>query len=171
MKTKKCHFDDFHWGSFKFQVSSFKQKRHVISEVLKCLSGLSRLNGSRFNPLTKSSSIAKQFSHPFPRISFAAVGLGFGLPIAEGKFKKLTEIADVLFQNRLGPSLAALLRHVRIVKRAVEAHAQVGAAFPAGFAAPRLAVEGPRLAAMVAKTVHSSAFRVQCWKSPRFLQH
>ena len=106
----------------------------------------------------------------FARGSFTFVGFRFRRPDPERKFKILAEIADVLFQHRFGPALAALLGHPRVVVRAIQADAQVGPAFHAGFAAAGLAVQRPRFAAVVAMTVHSSAFRVQCWKSNRFLQ-
>ena len=60
----------------------------------------------------------------------------------------------MLFQHRLGPALAALLRDAWIVVRAVQADAQIGAAFHVGFAAAGLAGERPRLAAIMAMTIH-----------------
>src|ERR1035437_8907544 len=96
--------------------------------------------------------VAKQFFQLLARGGFALVAPGLGRPGPANKFKILAEIAHVLFQHRLGPALAALLGRARVVMRAVQTDAQVGPAFHAGLAAPRLAGQRPFLAAVVAVT-------------------
>src|ERR1017187_4344290 len=100
------------------------------------------------------------------RGGFTFVGFDFRLPDAQGKFKILVEVSDLLFQNRLGPALAAFLGHARVVVRAVEADAQVGPAFHAGLAAARLAVQRPRLAAIVAMAIHIYDLRFTIYDGP-----
>ncbi len=99
-------------------------------------------------------SIAKQFIHPLARCRFAGIGFRFRRPDALYEFKILAEIPEVLVRHRIGAAFAALLRHARIVARAVQADAQIGAAFHAAFAAAGIAVDRPRLAAVVAMTGH-----------------
>jgi hypothetical protein len=70
------------------------------------------------------------------------------------EFKIFAEISRRLFQHRLRPAFAALLRDARIVARAVQAHAQVGAAFHADFAAAGIAGKRPGFAAVVAMSRH-----------------
>jgi hypothetical protein len=119
-----------------------------------------RLENNRELPQFKTLSrhclplIAEQFFHPLPSHGFTRIGSGFRRPDPAGKFKELAEVANVFFQHRFGQALAALLGHARIVMRAVQADAQVGPAFHASFAAPRLAVQRPKLAAVMAMTRH-----------------
>ena len=60
----------------------------------------------------------------------------------------------MLFQNRFGPAFPALMGHTWVVMGAVQADPQVGPAFHASFAAPRLGTQGPRFAAIVTMSVH-----------------
>jgi hypothetical protein len=121
--------------------------------------------------LTRRRSIAEQFFHLFPRSGFTRVVSGFLLPGTQGKFKILAKIANVFFQHRLGPAFAALLRRARIVMRAVQTGTQVRAAFHANLTAARLAVQSPRLAAVVAMACRSHfCYAIQDWKLTSFLQ-
>jgi len=90
----------------------------------------------------------------FARGGFALVDFGFGPPDAAGEFKIFAEISDGLFQHRFGAAFAALLGDARVVAGAVQAHAQVGAAFHADFAATGLAGNRPGFAAMVTMSRH-----------------
>ena len=100
-------------------------------------------------------SIAQQFLQLFARSGFAGMAGCLRRPDPAHKFKILAEITGAFFQNRLGPPFAALLGHARVVVRAVQTDAQVGLAAHAAFAAPRLAGQRPRLAAVVAVSGHS----------------
>jgi hypothetical protein len=86
-----------------------------------------------------------------------------------GEFKVFAEVPNGLFQHRFGAAFAALVRHVRVVMRAVQAHAQIGAAFHAGFPPARLAGNGPGLAAVVAVSSHGDSLRGIHWPQKRFL--
>jgi hypothetical protein len=116
------------------------------------------------------ASIAEQILQLLARGGYAFVGFRFWNPIARREIKILAKVSRVLFQNRFGAPLAALMCGVAVVKRAVQAHTQISAAFHADFAPAGLAIQSPRFSAFMAMTVHISAFRVQCWKSDRFLQ-
>ena len=72
------------------------------------------------------------------------------LPRAADEFEVFTEVAQVLFQHEIGAAFAALLRHARVIALAVQADAQVGAAFHADFAAAGVSGNGPRFATLVA---------------------
>jgi hypothetical protein len=82
------------------------------------------------------------------------VNFALRCPSAADKFKILAKVAGGLFQKRLRTAFAALLRHAWIVMRAIQADSQIRAAFHACLAAPRLAVQRPRLAAIVAMPHH-----------------
>jgi len=94
--------------------------------------------------------IAQQFFQLIARGIFVRIDFRLRRPVAAEEIKILAEISDRLFQNRLGAPLAALLRDARVVMRAIQTHAQIRAAFHARLAAPRLAVQCPRFAAVVA---------------------
>jgi hypothetical protein len=98
--------------------------------------------------------IAEQFLQLLSRGAFARIAFGFRRPFAQGEFKILAKVAHVLFQHRFGPTFPALVGRPRIVVRAVQADAQISPAFHADFTAPGLAVQRPRLAAIVAVTRH-----------------
>ena len=98
--------------------------------------------------------IAEQFFQLLAGGGFTLVASGLWPPVPKGKFKVLAEVADVFFHHRLSPAFAALVGHAQVVMRAVQADAQVGPAFHAGFAASRLAVQRPKLAAVVAVSGH-----------------
>jgi hypothetical protein len=99
-------------------------------------------------------SIAKQFFQLLARSGFARVATALRRPFPEGKFKILAKIPNVLFQHRFGTAFPALLGNARVVMGAVQADPQVGPAFHAGFAAPRLGAQGPWFAAIVTMSVH-----------------
>jgi len=102
----------------------------------------------------RRSSISEYFFQLRARGAFTRVAAGFRRPVARGELEIFAEIADLLFQHRLGPAFAALLRCARVVMRTVQADPQVGPAFHAGLAAPRLAVQRPRLAAIMTMSGH-----------------
>jgi hypothetical protein len=116
------------------------------------------------------ASIAEQILQLRARGGLALVGFGFCNPIAQSEIKILAKISYVFFQNRFGAPLAALVRNGAVIKRAVQAHAQIRTAFHADFAAARLAGNHPWLPAFMAMTSHDSTFRVQCWKLNCLLQ-
>jgi hypothetical protein len=99
-------------------------------------------------------SITEQFFKLFAGRGLPGISFRLGFPIAPGKLEIFTEVANGLFQDRLGPALAALLGHARVVTLAVQADAQIGPTFHAYFPAPRVAGQGPWLAALVAMTFH-----------------
>jgi hypothetical protein len=74
-------------------------------------------------------SIAQQFLQLVTRSGFPRIGLVLGCPLAKCEIEVLAEIPHVLIQNGLRPPFTALVRHMAIIKRAIQAHAQVGAAF------------------------------------------
>jgi hypothetical protein len=74
---------------------------------------------------------------------------GFWGEGAAGELEILAEIARRLLENRLGATIAALLRSARIVADAVQADAQIRPAAMAAFPAAGLAGQGPFPAAMV----------------------
>ena len=99
-------------------------------------------------------SITEQLLQLFAGRGFTGMAGCFRRPGAADKLKILAEIAQVFFQHWLGPPFAALLCHARVVMRAIQTDAQVGPAFQAAFAAPRLAGQRPFLAAIVAVSGH-----------------
>jgi hypothetical protein len=116
--------------------------------------------------LTRRGSIAEQIFQTRARGGFALVGFRFRHPSPARKFKIFAKVADVLFEHRLGPSFAALLSHMRIVMRAVQADAQVGAAFHARLAATGLAGKRPKLAAIMAMAIHIYDLRYKIYDCP-----
>src|ERR1700744_5000739 len=105
--------------------------------------------------LNGSHSIAEQFFQLGPRRFFARINPGFWRPRAAGEFKIFAEISHRLFQHRFGPAFAALLRPPRIVADAIQAYAQVGAAFHADFSATGIAGEGPGFTAIMTMSCHA----------------
>ena len=75
-------------------------------------------------------------------------------PDPASEIEVFAKISYILFQDRLGPAFAALVRHRRVIGRAVQADPQVGAAFHAHFAPARITAEDPRLAAVVTMSRH-----------------
>src|SRR4051812_11599230 len=94
---------------------------------------LSRLWGIDFCP-RRWSLIAEEFFERVARGLFAAVRFRFGGPNAPGHFEPFAVIAQVLVENGFGAAIAALLGRARIVGGAIEANAQVRAAFVATLA-------------------------------------
>jgi hypothetical protein len=94
--------------------------------------------------------IAQQFFQLLARGVLALVDFAFLDPVAPGEIEKFAEIAGRLFQDRIRPAFPALLRDPQIVMRAIQARAQIRAAFHANFAATRLAVQRPKFAAILA---------------------
>ena len=95
-------------------------------------------------------SIAQHFFQVCARGLLAGILEFLGHPLAFGKVKMLSEIAEVLVEYQIGAPFAALLGGARVVVRAVQSHTQIHAAFHAGFAAAGVAVDGPGFTAMVA---------------------
>jgi hypothetical protein len=99
--------------------------------------------------------IAEQFFQLLPRRDLTFVRFAFRLPNAPDKFKILAEISDIFFEDRFGATFAALLRHPRLIVRAIQTNAKIGAAFHARLAASRRAGQRPGFTAMVTMPRHS----------------
>ena len=99
-----------------------------------------------------SSSVPEEFLQLFARGIFAGVTFGFGQKCPPRKVKILAEISRLLFKDRFGAEVAALVRGARIVIGAIEADAQVGVAAVTGVAATGEAGQCPFPAAFVTMT-------------------
>ena len=122
--------------------------------IYSCLRGFPRGRGKLRPGRARSpffdSLITQQFFQLLTRGVLPPRGFVLRDPIPAGEFKILAERAHMFFQHRFGPAFPALLGRARVVMRAIEADAQIRPAFQAGFAPPRLAVQGPRLTTVVA---------------------
>jgi hypothetical protein len=100
----------------------------------------------------KCLAATKQFVHPLACRRLTKIDFGFRRPLAPDEFKILAEISEVLVRYRLRPTFAALMCHLWVIMRAIQAYAQIRATFHAGFAAPRLAAQRPGFTAVMAMT-------------------
>jgi len=82
----------------------------------------------------------------FPRIG------AFALPFAPGKIEVFAEVGHVLFRDRIGAAVFALVRHARFVADAIEADLEVGAAAMAAFGTARQTGNGVFPAAVMTMT-------------------
>jgi hypothetical protein len=147
----------FHDGTdLKLNGPVFKREGILCLQPILESSGLRQnfLSGPACRRRFSRGLIAEQFLQLFARGRFARVATALWRPFPEGKFKILTEIPDVLFQDRFGAAFPALLGNTRVVVGAVQADPQVGPAFHAGFATPRLGAQRPRFAAIMTMSVH-----------------
>jgi hypothetical protein len=159
MRSRRAHLDtapelQTAWGAAFTPLQRCQpQNQSFRSFTFRHRSGLkAALRGSvKVRPRT---SAAEQFFHLLARRRFTRIIFSLGLPIAPGELKILAEIPDRLFEHRFRAAFAALLGHARIVAGTVQAYPQVGAAFHADLAAPRLPGDRPNFTAVVAMPLH-----------------
>lgn len=111
--------------------------------------------GPKLNCQHKSIlSITEQLLKRIPGSLFPAVRGLASAPSATCKFEPFAIVAEMLVEDRFGAAVTALVRGTSVVAGAIEANAQIGAAFVAGFTAARLASESPFPAALMTMSGH-----------------
>jgi len=129
-----------------------RHSRRKTSQILGPLKSEIRSTGFRIsNPLV--DLIAQQFPQLLPggRLPWIAPGRN---EVAFGQFEILAEVRHVLFENRVGPSFAALLGHADIVMNAVETDPKVRTATMARIVSARLRSQSPFPTAFPTVTCH-----------------
>src|ERR1700686_4393424 len=98
--------------------------------------------------------LAEQFFYLFSRRGFPGVAFVFGGRHAPREIKIFAKIARRLVKDRIGASVATLVRGPRVVTDAIQADAQIHPAPVAAFASAGLACQRPFPAAVVTIACH-----------------
>jgi hypothetical protein len=99
--------------------------------------------------------IAEQLFQLIARRDLPLVRFALRSPNPPDKLEIFAEISEIFFEDRFGATFAALLRHPRLVMRAIQTNAKIGAAFHARLAASRRAGQRPWFTAIVTMPRHS----------------
>jgi hypothetical protein len=86
------------------------------------------LGRGEIRPYQVQYLIAEQLFEQVARFVLAGIIVGTGHILASGQLKIFTEIRHMLFGDRIGAALAALVRHSGIMMSAIMTNFQIGAA-------------------------------------------
>jgi hypothetical protein len=98
--------------------------------------------------------IAEQLFHLFSSRGFPVIDFVFGRDNAPREVKIFAKIAPCFVEDRIGASVATLVRGPQVVTHAIKTDAQINPAPMAAFASTGLACQRPFPAAVVAVACH-----------------